>query len=83
MSSTKCIYMYTQLIKSSNEQMNILACTDLVVFFGTAKVDEFDHTSTGDHDVGSFDVTMDDGVGVEVVKCPCDLTSVVGYCTTV
>ena len=55
----------------------------LIVFFGTAKVNKLDHSPTGDHDVGSLDVSMDDGVGVKVVEGSGDLTSVVGYGTAV
>ena len=55
----------------------------MIIFLSTAKVDKLDHTPTGDHNVGSFDVSMDDGIGVKVVEGSGDLTSVVGYCTTV
>ena len=55
----------------------------LIVFFSAAKVNKFDHSPTGDHDVGSLDVSMDDGVGVEVVEGSGNLTSVVGYGTAV
>ena len=49
----------------------------LVVLLCTTKVYEFDHTPTGDHDIGSFDVSVDDGVRVKIVKSSSDLTSVV------
>ena len=55
----------------------------LIVFLCTAKIDKLDHSPAGDHDVGSLDVSMDDGVGVKVVEGSGDLTSIVGYCTTV
>ena len=55
----------------------------LIVFFSASKVNKLDHSPTGDHDVGPLDVSMDDGIGVEVVKSSGDLTSVVGYCTAV
>ena len=55
----------------------------LIVFFCTSKVNKLDHSPTGDHDVGPLDVSMDDGIGVEVIKSSGDLTSVVGYCTAV
>ncbi len=55
----------------------------MVVFFSAAKVDKLDHSPTGDHDVCSLDVSMDDGIGVKVIERSGDLTSVVGYCTAV
>ena len=60
-----------------------ITVTYLIVFFSTAKVNKLDHSPTGDHNVGSLDVSMDDGIGVEVVEGSGDLTSVVGYRTTV
>ena len=55
----------------------------LIVFLCAPKVDELHNSSARDHDVGSLDVSMDDGVGVKVVQRSGDLPSVVGNCTIV
>lgn len=55
----------------------------LVIFLGTTEVDEFNHTPAGDHDIGSFDVTVDDGIRVEVIEGSGDLPGIVSYCATI
>ena len=50
----------------------------LTVSLGAAKVDELDDAFGGEHDVGTFDVTVDDAVVVKVVKAPGNLPGVVG-----
>ena len=55
----------------------------LVVLLGTAKVDEFNHAPAGDHDIGSFDVSVDDSIRVEVVEGSGDLPGVVSYRTAI
>ena len=55
----------------------------LVVLLGTTKVNEFNHTSAGDHDIGSFNVSVDDGIRVEVIESSGDLPGVVSYCATI
>ena len=50
----------------------------LTVSLGAAEIDELDHTLGGEHDVGTFDVAMDDSVVVEVVEASGYLPGVVG-----
>ena len=55
----------------------------LTVSLGTAKIDELDDAFGCEHDIGTFDVAMDDAVVVKVVQTSGNLPSVVGNGTLI
>ena len=76
-----CMYVYTR--KFYFRLLFGMFNSHLAVFLGATKVNKFDHSPRSDHDVSSFDISVDDSIGVKIVQGPCDLTSVVGYRTAV
>ena len=65
------VYYFKKYSKldSGNQCTNTRRSCDshLTVSLGTAEVNEFDDALGGDHDVGTFDVTVNDAIVVEVV----------------
>lgn len=50
--------------------------------FGASKVDKFDDAFRVNHDVGSFNVSVDNAVAVEIAECRSDLSGEVRNGTT-
>ncbi len=50
---------------------------------GTAKVYQLDDSSGVDHDIGPFDVPVDDVVAMDIEEGVCDLPCVVGNSITI